>query len=86
MIKIPTYLSFVIVFHVKIQHKTIYLSFCIVFASIKLPQQGIPKTNYRLNETIFFFVIVLCRFRSMVKKLLPQTLDPELSHGLFNKY
>ena len=48
-------LSFVIIFHVKFQHKTINLSFWVVFASIKLPRHDIPKNNYRLNDTIIFF-------------------------------
>ena len=36
--------------------KTINLLFCIVFASIKLPQHVVPKTNYCLNETIIFLL------------------------------
>ena len=50
--------------------------FCVVFVSIKLQWHGIPKNNYRLNDTINFFVIVLCRFVScrLSKKALPQTL------------
>ena len=67
-------LLFAIVFQVKVQHKTINLLFCVVFASIKLPRHDIPKNNYRLNDTIIFFVIMLCRFMSLVKKSV--TADP----------
>ena len=70
--KIPINLSFVIVFHVKIQHKTTNLSFCIIFASIKLHE--IPKTNYRLNETIIFFCYRVVSFRIVVQKNV--TVDP----------
>ena len=50
-------LSFVIAFHVKIQQKTINLSFCVVFASIKLPQhniiiQSISDTNFGLKTKV----------------------------------
>ena len=38
------------------------------FASIKLPRHDIPKNNCCLNDTIIFFVIVLCRFVLLVKK------------------
>ena len=53
-INIPINLSFITVFQVKIQHKTINLLFCVVFASIKLLQYNIPEINYRLNDKIFF--------------------------------
>ena len=62
-------LSLVIGFHVKIQHKTINLSFCIVFASTKLPQHNIPKTNYRLNDKKKFLV-VLCGWSKKVFQTL----------------
>ena len=74
MIKTPINLSFVIVFHGNIQHKTTNLSLYVVFVLIKLPQHEIPKNNYRLNDTINFLLlccIVSCR---LSKKVLPQTL------------
>ena len=70
MIKI----SIDLLFDVKIQHKTINLLFCVVFASIKLPQHHIPKNNFRSNDTIFVFVFMLCHFVSLVKKSV--TPDP----------
>ena len=55
MIKILINLLFAIIFHVKIQHKTTNLQFCIVFVSKKLPQHEILKNSYRLNDTIIYF-------------------------------
>ena len=60
-------------FQVKIHHKTIILSFCVIFASLKFPRHDIRKNNYRFHDTIFF-VIVLFRFVSLVKKSV--TADP----------
>ena len=34
---------FVILLHVKIQHKTINLMFCVIYVWIKLPQHDIPQ-------------------------------------------
>ena len=73
MIKILIKLSFVIIFHVKIQHKGTNLLFCIIFVLIKLPRHEIPKNNYHLNETIFFVIGFYCLV-SLVKKVLLQTL------------
>ena len=73
-IKIMIKLIFANIFHVKIQHKTINLTFCVIFASIKLPQQDIPKNNNCLNDTIIFSVIVMCRLVWLVKKCFPRPL------------
>ena len=62
------------IFHVKIKNKTIKLLFCVISVSIKLPRHDIPKNNYHLNDTIFFFVIVLCHLVLLVKKSV--TTDP----------
>ena len=61
-------LSFVVVFNVKIQHQTPNLSFCVVFVLIKLPQQQIPKNNYRLNDTIIFFCYCVVSFHVIGQK------------------
>ena len=55
----------VIIFHVKIQHKTIYLLFCFIFALIKLPRHDIHRDNCRLNDTIVFWLsccVVWCHW------------------------
>ena len=70
----PINLSLVIVFHVKIQHKTTNFSFCVDFVLIKLPSHEIPKNNYCLNDTNFFllsYCIVSCRWS---KKCYPRPL------------
>ena len=72
-IKILINLSCVTIFQVKIQHKTINLSFCVIFASIKLLRQDIPKNNYRLNDTINLFCCVVS-FRVFGQK--SATADP----------
>ena len=77
MIKIPINVSFVIVFHVKIQHKKINLSFYIIFASKKLPRHEISKNNYQLNETIIFLLSWCVVSYHWSKKVLPQTLALE---------
>ena len=65
MITILLNLVFVIAFHVKIQHKTINLSFCFVFASIKL-----PRHNTIIFQIKQFFVIFLlhCYRRPLLSK------------------
>ena len=50
------------------------LSFCIILAAIKLPQHEIPKTNYRLNETIFLLLLCCIVLYHWSKKVWPQTL------------
>ena len=64
MIKILINLFFAIVFHVKIQHNTTKILFCVVFALIKLSKHNIPEKNYRLNDTIIFLsgFVVSCRW------------------------
>ena len=68
------HLSFVIVFHVKIQHKATNLSFCVVFASIKLPRHIIPINNYCLNDTII--ILLLCCIFSWCWSYKSVTTDP----------
>ena len=71
-----------IVFHVNIQHKQYSYCFVFFFASIKLPLHDIPKTDYRLNETIIFLLccVISCRWS---KKVLPQTLVMKLGLNHF---
>ena len=64
------------IFQVEIQHKTINLSFCVIFDSIKLPRHDIAKINYHLNDTIIFLLsccVVSCCWSKSV------TADPYLS-------
>ena len=60
-------------FHIRIQHKTINISFCIIFASIKLPQHKILKTNDCLNKTIIF--LLSCCVVSYRWSLNPRPLE-----------
>ena len=41
-------------------------------------QHEIPKNNYRLNDTVIVFVIVLYRFLWLVKKIV--TADPYFTY------